>query len=481
MRRFLIAAATLLALATGCRKIEVDGEGNGVITPPPNPTTPGSKTVTLTGRITRDTVLRKADVNILRGRVYITNGVTLTVERGATVRGEFTGNDVATMIVARGGKIVADGSASEPIVFTSNSPSPRSGDWAGIVICGKARVNTSTSFPAPIGGPGTFEVEGGVNNAEGDGVAGGTDDTDSSGVLRYVRIEYAGYAFQPDREVNSLTMAAVGNKTVIQYVQVTYAKDDAFEWFGGTVNCSYLIAYKTQDDDFDSDNGFRGKVQFGLIVRDSSVADISQSNGFESDNDANGTTNAPQTGAVFSNITVIGPRATANNFGSTLYNAGAHIRRNSAISIYNTVFMGWPTGILIDASRGRATDLNIADSSIRIRNCVIAGYTNDSIRYVASSTPTGMTSQSLADWYKDPFFGNRFIKNSFDVRYTRPFDYLNPDYVPFGNSPLVNQSNVLSRFSTDPKLSGLRPVNFIGGIDAAGDLANWFKGWTVFN
>ncbi len=481
MKRLFILVIAAATAATSCRKIEVDGNGTVVVQPPTTPTTPGSKTVTLSGRITRDTILRKADVNILKGKVYIANGATLTVEKGAVVKGEFTGSDVGTLIVARGGKIVANGTASEPIVFTSNSPNPRSGDWAGIVLCGRARVNTSTSFPAPIGGAGTFEVEGGINNAEGDGVAGGNDDADSSGVLRYVRIEYAGYAFQPDREVNSLTMAAVGNKTVIEYVQVTYAKDDAFEWFGGSVNCNYLIAYKTQDDDFDSDNGFRGRVQFGLIVRDSAIADISQSNGFESDNDANGTTNAPQTGAVFSNITVIGPRATSTSVGSSLFNAGAHIRRNSAISIYNTVFMGWPTGILIDASRGRATDLNIQDSSIRIRGCVIAGYTNDSIRYVVNASPTGLTTQLLTDWYVTPFFGNRFIKNNFDVRYTRPFDYVNPDFVPFGNSPLVNQASVLARFTTDPKLTGLRAVNFIGGIDAAGELANWFKGWTVFN
>ena len=443
-------------------------------------TNPSPRTVVLSGRITKDTIFRKGDNNLLRGRVYITNNATLTIEKGAVIKAEFTGSDVGALIIARGAKIVAEGSASEPIVFTSAATTPRAGDWAGIVICGKAKVNSSSA----IGGPGTFLVEGGINNAENDGIAGGTDDEDNSGIFRYVRIEYAGYAYQPDQEINSLTMAAVGSKTKIEYVQATYAKDDAFEWFGGTVNCNYLVAYKTQDDDFDSDFGYRGKVQFGLIVRDSLIADISQSNGFESDNDSQGTTNTPQTGAVFSNITAIGPRATQTSLGSNLYNAGAHIRRNSAISIFNSVFMGWPTGILIDGSRGRATDLNIQDSSIRIRNCVIAGYTTDSIRYVANnSSPTGMTTQLLTDWYLTPFYGNRFIKNNNDVRYTRPFDYINPDFIPFATSPLVNsvaRAAVTASFGYESKLAGLRPVDFIGGIAAAGELSVWYKGWTVF-
>jgi hypothetical protein len=142
---------------------------------------------------------------------------------------------------------------------------------------------------------------------------------DNSGTLQYVRIEYAGYAYQPDKEVNSLTMAAVGSGTTIDHVQVVYAKDDAYEWFGGTVNCKYLIALKTQDDDFDTDNGFSGKIQFGLILRDSVIADISNSEAFESDNNASGTTAAPKTTAIFSNITAIGPRATLNNIGSSLF------------------------------------------------------------------------------------------------------------------------------------------------------------------
>src|SRR5204863_1120196 len=173
----------------------------------------------------------------------------------------------------------------------------------------------------------------------------------------------------------------------------------AYEWFGGTVTCKYLIAYKTQDDDFDTDNGFSGKVQFGLILRDSVIADISTSEAFESDNNASGTTATPKTKAIFSNITAIGPRATLNNIGSSLFRCGAQIRRNSAISIFNSIIMGWPQGILIDASTGTPTDLNINDSSLRIRNVTLAG-NNVNFKYtVSGSAPTGASDASVSAWF----------------------------------------------------------------------------------
>jgi hypothetical protein len=327
-KSILLAAAFVALIATSCRKIEMDG-GTNVIQ---QPTTPGVQTIILKGRIDKDTVLREGNNYILSGIVYIVNNAKLTVQPGVTVKGDYVGANVAALVITRGAKIIADGTQEKPIVFTSNSPVPRSGDWGGIVICGKAQVNTA--FTGTGGGTGVLQVEGGIDNSFGDGLAGGgtaPDNADNSGILRYVRIEYAGYAYQPDKEVNSLTMAAVGSGTIIDFVQVTYAKDDAFEWFGGTVNCKHLIAYKTQDDDFDSDNGYSGKVQFGIVLRDSTIADISRSEAFESDNDAGGSINSPQTKAVFSNLTLIGPRATLANNGNSLYLAAAHVRRNTGI------------------------------------------------------------------------------------------------------------------------------------------------------
>ena len=337
---------------------------------------------------------------------------------------------------------------------------------------------------------GLFQVEGGIDNATGDGLAGSGDavaptvvDNDNSGTLQYVRIEYAGYAYQPDKEINSLTMACVGSGTTIDHVQTTYAKDDAFEWFGGSVNCKYLIAYKTQDDDFDTDNGYSGKVQFGLIIRDSVIADISTSEAFESDNNATGTTAGPKTSAIFSNITAIGPRATLTNIGSTLFRAGAQIRRNSAISIYNSIIVGWPQGILIDASTGTPTDLNINDSSLRIRNVTLAGNTVNFKYTVSGSAPTGSSDASITSWFTNSYYNNDVLTNVSDAKLIQPYNYSAPDPTPFagsnGNAKINSGGGFTdAKFATDTFFD--KTVTFRGGIAPAGILASWWKGWSRF-
>jgi hypothetical protein len=484
MKKSIVLVAALAGLAiTGCRKIEMDGGSTVVVTPP----TTGGQTITLRGRITSDTVLRAGNNYVLSGLVYVANNATMRIEPGVTVRGDYQGTNVAALVVARGAKLIADGTQENPIVFTSNSPVPRSGDWGGVVICGRASINTS--YVGTGGGPGTFQVEGGVDNTFGDGVAGGgatPNDDDSSGVIRYVRIEYAGYAFQPDREINSLTMAAVGRKTVIDYVQVTYAKDDAFEWFGGTVNCSHLIAYKTQDDDFDADNGFSGRVQFGIALRDSTIADISRSEAMECDNDANGSTNTPQTRAVFSNMTLIGPRATLANSGNSLYLAAAQLRRNSGVSIFNSIFLGWPAGLLIDGRNGRGVELNIVDSTTRFKWNTIAGCGPvtgtdiSSYQYIASAAnPNQWNTDSVRNRFANTAFGNQVLTNVSDARIIAPFNYSAPDFLPFGGSN-GNQPILTGARFTDPKLAGFTAVTFRGACDAAGVAANWWRGWTRF-
>ena len=468
MKKLLSIAIAASVLATGCRKIEVDGT-TAVITNPGGGT-PNGQTITLEGKISKDSALKSINTYILKGPVYVTNNATITIEAGTTIKGDII--NVGALIITRGAKIVAQGSVDKPIVFTSNSATPRSGDWAGIVLLGKSLTNSSFNGTAGLG-----EIEGGINDANGNGLYGGTDAADNSGVLSYVRIEYAGYAFLPDKEINSLTMGGVGNGTKIDHVQVTYAKDDAFEWFGGTVNCSYLIAYKTQDDDFDTDNGYSGNVQFGLIIRDSSIADLSKSEAFESDNDANGSTLAPFTSPVFSNVTAIGPKATLSNNGSSLYLAGAHIRRNTKVSIFNSVFMGWPIGIFIDATKGNPTDLNINDSTLRIRNTIIAGCPTPISYAASSSAPTGASAASLQAWFTNSYFGNSILSTNDDAKFVNPFNYALPDFGPFGTSPAATGAKF-----TDPKLAtGFASVTFRGAIAPAGADAVWHKGWTRFN
>lgn len=479
---YLVAISAMFI--TSCRKIEMDGEKEIIVINGGGGGTTG-QTITVSGRINADTTFRKANTYILKGLVYIVGNHTLTIEPGTVIKGSFSGADVAALIITRGSKINAVGTATEPIIFTSAAPNPQSGDWGGIVICGKASINTSYN-----GTNGLYQVEGGVDNANGDGLAGSGDaavpapvDNDNSGVLQYVRIEYAGYAYQPDKEVNSLTMAGVGSGTTIDHIQVVYAKDDAYEWFGGSVNCKYLIAYKTQDDDFDTDNGYSGKVQFGLVIRDSLIADISTSEAFESDNNASGTTASPKTSAIFSNITAIGPRATLNNFGSSLFRAGAQVRRNSSLSIFNSIFMGWPQGILIDGTTGTTTALNIEDSSLRFRNVTLAGNTVN-LKFSGAAGASITSDATLTSWFTNAYYNNDLLINTADAKLIQPFNYTAPDPTPFAGSN-GNQKILSGAGFTDPKFTGDtffdKTATFRGGVAPAGQLATWWKGWTKFN
>lgn len=249
--------------------------------------------VILEGEITSDMTLKAADNNLLRGFVYVTDGVTLTIEPGTVIKGEKSSK--GSLIVERGGKLIAEGTAEKPIVFTSDQPkaSRTYGDWGGLILCGKSIVNNTAGEAQIEGGPRSYY--------------GGKDPEDNSGIVKYVRIEFAGYPLEPNKEINGLTCGGVGRGTTIEYVQVSFCGDDSFEWFGGTVNAKHLIAYKGWDDEFDTDYGFQGKLQFLLGVRDPKHADTSKSNGFESDNDADGSNNTPLTTPVFSNVTLIGP------------------------------------------------------------------------------------------------------------------------------------------------------------------------------
>jgi len=233
---------------------------------------------------------------------------------------------------------------------------------------GKAHTNT----------PGdTQHIEGIVPNPNTlFGGGANPNDHDNSGELKYVRIEFAGVALSPNNEINGLTFGAVGDGTLIDYVQVSFANDDSFEWFGGTVNCKHLIAFRGLDDDFDTDNGFSGKVQFGMGLRDPQVADVSTSNGFESDNDASGSTNLPQTKAIFCNMTLTAGGDTTQN---PLFGRGAHIRRNSHLYIYNSIIMGYPTGLLID---GALTQNNVFADTMVSSNIIAC---KDASKYVTTN------------------------------------------------------------------------------------------------
>jgi hypothetical protein len=288
----------------------------------------------------------------------VTKTGTLTIQAGTVIIGDKATK--GTLIVQRGSKLIAEGTATEPIVFTSaegiGSRSP--GDWGGVVICGKAPNNL------PVG---TNELEGGYK-----GFHGGTVADDNSGSLKYVRIEYAGIPLNPNQEINSLTMGSVGSGTKLEYIMASFGLDDSFEWFGGTVNGKYLIAYKGTDDDFDMDNGYSGTLQFGLSYRDGNLADVSGSNGFEIDNDSQGSNLTPFTSATLVNFSIIGAKGKSSDYLDANFQNGAQLRRNAKVKIYNTFITGYPAGLYIDSQRG-AAKTNAANGELIVKNVVIAG------------------------------------------------------------------------------------------------------------
>ena len=343
----LLMAATVLSLPA-CKDDDDDNPPAG----------PAGETKLVSGDITTNTTWTANNKYLLQGFVYVKDGVVLTIEPGTIIKGEK--GSKGTLIVERGAQIMAVGTADKPIVFTSNEAAGARdyGDWGGLIICGKAPINLS-------GGQGT--VEGGTN-----ALFGGTNPADNSGKLKYVRIEFCGIAFQTNQEINGLTLGGVGSGTEISYVQVSYSGDDSFEFFGGNVNVKNIVAFRGWDDDFDSDNGFTGKVQFAVSLRDKAIADASGSNGFETDNDANGTTAAPFTKTIFSNVSIFGPMDDAGTVINGDFKRGAHLRRNTQTSIYNSVIAGFPTGLFID---GAATETNAANGDLQFRNNIVAGCT----------------------------------------------------------------------------------------------------------
>jgi len=465
MKRFSLIALALLTLAAGCRKIEVDDDGSGNGN---NGST--NESLVLSGKISSDRTLKAGNTYKLRGIVYVVDGAKLTIEPGVIIQGEKSSR--GTLVVTRGTQIIANGTADKPIVFTSDAATPTRGDWGGIVILGRAKTNASFNGVAGVG-----EIEGGVNNAEGLGLYGGADDNDNSGVLKYVRIEYAGYAFLPDKELNGLTLGGVGRGTTIDYVQVSYANDDSFEWFGGTVDAKHLISYKGLDDDFDADNGYAGRVQFGIVLRDSTVADVSGSNGFEIDNDAGGSTLTPQTSATFSNFSVIGPRATAANMGNSNYRRAMHLRRNSAVSIFNSIFMGWPTGLNLDGSTGTPTDQNYSGASPRafISNTILAGNNTQFTYNASTSAPTGWNNTELANYFNRSGGGNAVLSTTNDVGLVAPFKY---DGTVDFNANVGSAAATGGDFSNSKIADPFFTQTTFRGAAGVGD--NWWKGWTRF-
>lgn len=411
--------------------------------------------ITVSGEITNDTKWYSNARYFLSGFVYVKNNATLTIEPGTIIKG--VSGTKGTLIIERGSKIMAQGTASQPIVFTSDKPKGQRGygDWGGLVICGNAPTNKHDI------GTGVGVAEGGIGSTY-----GGTNAADNSGMLQYVRIEFPGIPLTStaNSEINGLTLYSVGSGTTIDHIQVSYSGDDSYEWFGGTVNARYLVAFRGWDDDWDTDNGFSGKVQFFVSLRDPASADQSQSNGFESDNDADGSTLTPVTAPIFCNGSIFGPLATSGTTANSLYRHAVQLRRGTRLSIYNSVFAGWPLGLYIDGQKGDSPAQATANV-LQIETTVLSGMTNNYVTtYMADA----------ASWFTAASRNNEVYATNDLIMVINPFNLTAPNFLPASGSPLLSGASFTNSRIAD---SFFTTVTYRGAFGTT----NWTSGWCNFD
>ncbi|PYF75182.1 hypothetical protein [Pedobacter nutrimenti] len=355
----IVAAAAITV--SSCKKDQNDGSGNfnrslsaGFSNPTQNIPVDADGVIqdTFDGNPSDNIINLTSDkVWLLDGVSFVQSGKTLKIAAGtvissgafksytATEDGVTVTKDIrGVLVIVKGAKIDAVGTESAPIVFTSDkAPGSRvAGDFGGVILLGKA----------PINQPYTTVIEGLPKpSAAVDITYGGTESTDNSGTLQYVRIEYAGFQLFKDNEINGLTLGGVGNGTTLEHIQVTYSADDSFEFFGGTVNAKWLVAAGGDDDDFDFDFGYSGTIQYAVGVKavnstHSTSGGASDANGIESDNNKAGDGAIPRTNPVLKNLTILG-----TNVNNTALRAGNRWRRNSGLDIQNSIVAGFPSGV----------------------------------------------------------------------------------------------------------------------------------------
>jgi hypothetical protein len=501
----------IIPLLMGCNG---GGGDPAPVAPPPPPVSqyPANHRI-ISGLITRNTLWSKDTVYVLRGAVVVetpngaATGTVLTIQPGTVIKGE---RNPAGSLVLNGGilgrptpQLIANGTATAPIVFTSSQSKGQrtNGDWGGVVLIGQNFANQWLSNT----GTGRITVEGplpdglvyGGSNVTTDAGTAGAGNGVSLGSMSFVRIEFAGIpeVGVQNSEINGLTFYSVPAGTTIHHIQVSYSNDDSFEWFGGSVCCKYLVSFRGADDDFDSDFGWRGLVQFGLALRDPNRGDVDASNGFESDNYdpgdvVPGGVGLPYTRPVFSHITVIGPRRNEpGNYAVSQanlrnFNAGMRLRRNTRMNLFNSVVMGYTEGIEILGTLS-AGALNLpgqtpSADAMELRNILLADV----------EIPYSDDGSTLFNDY-GAALGIRFLsanstsKGTGNGLYTDPYTLTAPKFSLAGGSPLASGADVTpanARIAT--AFTGV-PANFfenrpfLGAIDPA--VEDWLSGWTEWD
>lgn len=449
---YLAGIFTSMLMITSCSSDDDNGNPGGGVTP--------GDLVELTGSVETQTLTNDKKY-LLKGQVFVNQGQVLTINPGTVIYGDKATK--GTLIIAPGGKIMAEGTASEPIVMTSVLPagSRDRGDWGGLVVLGNARVNQSSPVIEGIAPAVTY---------------GGNDDSDNSGVMKYLRVEFAGIELTPNNETNSITLGGVGNGTVLENCQVSFGGDDGFEWFGGSVDGKNLISFASWDDSFDVDFGFSGKVQFGLDIRYPSYADQSGSNAFECDNGPNDNVTEFLTTGVFSNFTSFGPKLTSDQSINANYQHSLDLRRRTAVTIANSVFVGYPRGIRMN-QQSVYDNYNNGTGNL-INNVMVANTQTFSVGSGMAASVADLealwtanneviTESNFAAVYSGLGLNNNaFFGNNVSTAYSA-----NPTFA-------VTSGSLTSGASfTNAALSGLEQTTYRGAFGST----DWTDGWAEFN
>ena len=315
--------------------------------------------IILSGNISTNTTLSRRNVYLLNGNVYVTNNAVLTIEPGTVIKGDF--ESTGSLIITKGAKILAEGLETDPIIFTSskNTTERKAGDWGGLIVLGNAPINK-------FGGYAVLDL--GLDQLI--SLYGGTDEASDSGIMKYIRIEFAGKKISATKEFNGLSLAGVGNKTKLDFIQVSFSNDDSVECYGGNVNLTNLVSFKSTDDDFDFTQGTQCFIKNSIAIRSVYVSDKSKSRCFEIesfDKIENMDFTRKLTKVNAENITCV----TSDDNYEGLVKEAIYIKDKSTFNLDKSLISGFSTGILIaEASLNKLKDIEtITFKDCQMNNC----------------------------------------------------------------------------------------------------------------
>ena len=343
----------------------------------------------LQGSIVSDLTLKSGNTYTLNGEFLVKEGATLNIEPGVKIVAQYD-DRVDYILVEQGAKINALGTASAPIIMTSSKEEP--GAWGGIHICGRAHTNAE-------GGKGSSEIGGATY--------GGSNDADNSGVLKYVRVEYTGYAFDEEHEANGMTFYGVGNGTIIENCEAYHGSDDGFEFFGGSVNVKNMVVVNCSDDSFDWTEGWNGKGE-NLVAYQENASTLGYDCDclIEADNNENNYSATPVSHPVLKNLILVG------NGGSK---QGIRLRRGTEVEITSAKVSGKGKAVAVESAETENALLNGKSKLIHVS---ISGtldskegiYTNEAFVAAGNETEQSFNYTSLSDIAKECTWMNGWIK-----------------------------------------------------------------------